>query len=260
MTEGETRQEVREEQRGPVLVLTLDRTEKKNALTNSMYGRLADALEAAERDPSTRVVVLRADGDVFTAGNDLGEFARVASGADAGREVGRFLQALATACKPLVAAVQGRAVGVGTTMLLHCDYVVLSEDAELTTPFVSLALVPEAGSSLLLPARVGHVRAFAMFATGDAVTAPEALAWGLANRVVSSGDLEAAAMTAAGRLASQPVGALAATKRLMRDVEAISSTMAREGEIFAQRLRSAEAREAFSAFAERRQPDFAKTD
>src|SRR5690554_7148919 len=157
---------------------------KKNALTDAMYGALADALEQAEASADIRVVVLRAEGEIFSAGNDLGEFAAQSRNqGPAVRQVERFLRNLVTARTPLVAAVQGKAVGVGTTMLLHCDLVVLAEDAQLMTPFVNLALVPEASSSLLMPLRIGHVRAFEMFALGDPVEARDALAWGLANRV-----------------------------------------------------------------------------
>ena len=170
-----------------ILSLTMARPDKKNALTNAMYGALADAIEGAETDPSVRVLLIRGEGDMFTAGNDVGEFAAIATGAVQGeRHVGRFLQALAKSSRPLVAAVQGRAVGVGTTMLLHCDLVVLAENALLSTPFVNLALVPEAASSLLMPLRIGYARAFEMFALGEAVDAKSAFAWGLANRVVAA--------------------------------------------------------------------------
>src|SRR4030081_2658053 len=137
---------------GGILSLTMARPDKKNALTNAMYGALADAIEGAETDPAVRVVLIRGEGDMFTAGNDVGEFAAIATGSVQGeRHVSRFLQALARSSRPLVAAVQGRAVGIGTTMLLHCDLVVLADNALLSTPFVNLALVPEAASSLLMP-------------------------------------------------------------------------------------------------------------
>jgi enoyl-CoA hydratase/carnithine racemase len=224
-----------------------------------MYGVLADSLEAAEQDPAIRVVVFQGDGDSFTAGNDLQDFAAQATGAFSGeRHVTRFLKALAHATRPLVAAVQGQAVGVGTTMLLHCDLVFVSADARLTTPFVNLALVPEAASSWLLPARVGHARAYAMFALGEAVDGATAVAWGLANALVEQGDLRARARAAADQLAKRPLGALTVTKRLMRDAEKIAQLMDTEGAEFAARLQTAEAREAFIAFAERRAPDFSK--
>lgn len=240
-----------------VLTLTLARADKKNAITDAMYGALADALGAAEHDNTVRVVLLRAEGDMFSAGNDIGEFAAVAmSGAGAERNVIRFLHALARATRPLVAAVQGRAVGIGTTMLLHCDFVLLADNAQLSTPFVNLALVPEAASSLLMPARLGHVRAFEMFALGDAVSAQSALAWGLANRVVPLDKLGDEAQAVAQRLARQPLGALVETKRLMRDAELLTRQMDAESASFAQRLRSPEAHEAFRAFVDRRPPNF----
>jgi enoyl-CoA hydratase/carnithine racemase len=242
-----------------VMTITLARPDKKNALSNSMYGVLADSLERAETDAAVRVVVFQADGDSFSAGNDLQDFAAQATGAFTGeRHVMRFLKNLAKANRPLVAAVQGQAVGVGTTMLLHCDLVFTSPDAKLTVPFVNLALVPEAASSLLLPTRIGHARAYAMFALGEAVSGETAVAWGLANACVPLGDLRARARAAADQLAKRPLGALTATKSLMRDAEAISALMDREGELFGRRLQTAEAREAFMAFAERRAPDFSK--
>lgn len=242
-----------------ILTVTLARPDKKNALTNAMYGVLADALERAETDPGIRVVLLQGDGDSFTAGNDLADFAAQSQGLHKGeRHVLRFLDRLARATRPLVAAVQGNAVGVGTTMLLHCDLVFVADTARLITPFVNLALVPEAASSLLLPARVGHARAFAMFALGEAIDGATAVAIGLANRVMPAADLRAAARAAAAALAKQPAGALAHTKALMRDVDAIRAQMDRESAIFQERLKSAEAREAFTAFAERRPPDFSK--
>lgn len=206
-----------------VMTLTLARPEKKNALSNAMYGVLADSLEAAEKDPTIRVVVFQGDGDSFTAGNDLQDFAAQATGAFSGeRHVTRFLKALANATRPLVAAVQGQAVGVGTTMLLHCDLVFVSPDARLTTPFVNLALVPEAASSWLLPARVGHARAYAMFALGEAVDGATAVAWGLANAFVEQGDLRARARAVVDQLAKCLLGVLTVTKRLMRDAEKIA--------------------------------------
>jgi enoyl-CoA hydratase/carnithine racemase len=247
------------ESKDNILTLTFARPDKKNALSNAMYGALTDAIVAAETDPAARVVVLRGEGDMFTAGNDVGEFAAMATGAFKGeRHVARFLQAIARASRPLVAAVQGRAVGVGTTMLLHCDFVVLAEDAQLSTPFVNLALVPEAASTILMPLRIGYARAYEMFALGETVDAKTALHLGIANRVVPLERLHAEAASVAQRLAKLPAGSLAATKRLMRDPELLAAQIAAESAIFAERLATAEAREAFTAFAERRPPDFAK--
>ncbi|HTO60113.1 MAG TPA: enoyl-CoA hydratase [Bradyrhizobium sp.] len=242
-----------------ILTLTLARPDKKNALTNAMYGKLADAIEAAETDADARVIVIRGQGDMFTAGNDVGEFAVIAAGGARGEQhVHRFLRALVACSRPLVAAVQGRAVGIGTTMLLHCDLVVLADNALLSTPFVSLALVPEAASSLLLPLRIGHARAYEMFAFGETVSAKDALHWGLANRVVPLEQVGDVAADLAAKLARQPVGALATTKRLMRKADMLAAQIAAESECFAERLKTAEAREAFTAFAERRPPDFMK--
>jgi enoyl-CoA hydratase/carnithine racemase len=242
-----------------VLTLTMARADKKNALTNEMYGVLADAITAAETDPETRAIVIRGEGDMFTAGNDVIEFAGVATGAVTGeRHVSRFLQAMTRATRPLVAAVQGRAVGIGTTMLLHCDFVVLAENALLSTPFVNLALVPEAASSLLMPLRIGHARAYEMFALGEPVDARSALQLGIANRVVPLERLHAEAASVAARLSKLPAGALAATKRLMRNADVLAAQIGAESAIFAERLKTAEAREAFAAFAEKRAPDFTK--
>lgn len=241
-------------QDGPVLRLTIDRPDKKNALTDAMYADLADGLRTADADPQTRVVLLTGAGGTFTAGNDIADFAAVATGAVdlATRHVHAFLAALASFPKPIVAAVSGLAVGIGTTLLLHCDYVLLAESARLSTPFVNLGVVPEAGSSLLLPARIGHQRAFAMFALGEAIDAGTALAWGLANRVVADEQLDDEAVKIAKGLATRPNGALLATKRLMRDDQALAASMAAEMESFRTCLMTPEAKAAFKAFAERR--------
>jgi enoyl-CoA hydratase/carnithine racemase len=247
------------ESKDHILTLTFARPDKKNAITNAMYGALADAILGAETDPVTRVIVLRGEGDMFTAGNDVGEFAMMATGGfNSERHVSRFVDAIARSTKPLVAAVQGRAVGIGTTMLLHCDFVVLSEDAQLSTPFVNLALVPEAASTLLMPMRVGYARAYAMFALGEAVDAKTALQLGIANRVVELTKLHAEAASVAARLAKMPAGSLAATKRLMRNADVLTAQIGAESRIFAERLTTAEAREAFTAFAEKRPADFTK--
>lgn len=257
-----------------VLTLTLTRTAKKNALTNDMYNELADALEQAEADRAIRAVVVRSEGDTFTAGNDLGSFAEQSAAQSAeqsaGREAGqegasteekpvqRYIRALVDSSTPIVAAVQGKAVGIGTTMLLHCDYVLLTDDAQLSTPFVNLALVPEAASSRLLTQRIGHVRAFGMFALGEALDAQSAVADGVANAIVPAGELHERAHEIAARLAAQPAGSLTATKRLMRDVTPTLEQIDAESALFIERLGSAEAREAFTAFREKRRPDFAQ--
>ena len=241
-----------------ILTIVIDRPEKKNALTDAMYRAMTEALTSAESSAEVRVVLFRGEGDMFTAGNDIGEFAATAMSGESPRSVMQFLHALATATKPIVAAVHGSAVGIGTTLLLHCDQVVLAENTKLLTPFVNLALVPEAASSLLLPARIGYARAYAMFALGDPVSATDALAWGLANAVVPASELVTAASALARRLAEKPLGALVTTKKLMRNAEAISRQIEVESVEFVARLKSPEAREAFTAFAERRKPDFTR--
>lgn len=242
-----------------VLTITVSRPEKKNALTNAMYGALADAMEQAENDPAIRVTLFQADGEIFSAGNDLGDFAAQSDGqGPAVRQVERFLKNLATATKPLMAAVQGKAVGVGTTMLLHCDYVILADDAQLIAPFINLALVPEASSSLLMPLRIGHVRAFELFVLGEPLPATDAHAWGIANKVVSRDQLRSEAKRIAQLIATKPAGAVALAKGLMRDAETVLAQMDKESKIFAAQLRSAEAKEAFQAFAEKRKPDFSQ--
>lgn len=247
-------------EQGGVLILLLDRPDKKNALTDALYGALSDAMENAEADPAIRAVVIRGAGDAFCAGNDISDFltmtSRQGNEGQAEAQVFRFLRLLGTFSKPLLAGVQGRAVGIGTTMLLHCDHVVLAEDAKLSTPFVSLGLVPEAASSLLLPRLIGHARAFAMLAMGAVMPAEEAREAGLANAVVPGESLEAAVMQAAQHIAALPPGAVQQTKALMREREAIAKVMEKEIAIFAQRLQSGEAREAFTAFLEKRAPDF----
>lgn len=263
-TGHETTQDVVVELQDAVLTITLNRSAKKNALTDAMYGTLADAIERADSDAAVRVVLLRAKGDLFSAGNDLSDFSRLAeqiadrpaSGITGQMNVWRFLHALAACTTLVVAAVQGKAVGVGTTMLLHADYVVLAEEAQLITPFVDLALVPEAASTLLLPQRIGHVRAFAMFALAEPMAAEDAVATGLANRVVPAEALQDTARQVAAALAAKPAGSLTATKRLMRDAEALGPVIEREVAVFTERLAGPEAREAFAAFAERRSPDF----
>ena len=241
-----------------VLVLTLQRPDKKNAITGAMYDALSDALDRAETDVAVKVVLFQGDGDSFTAGNDLADFAAQSkSNSDEESPAFRFVKTIGNASKPLVAAVQGNAVGIGTTMLLHCDLVYLAEGARLVTPFVNLALVPEAASSWLLPARIGHVRAYQMFALGEPMDAVTAVACGLANAVVPAGEVRQKAMAAAVTLTKRPAGSLNATKNLMRDIERIQAQISAESDLFKERLKTPEAREAFAAFAERRPPNFA---
>lgn len=250
------------EKSGGVLTLTMNRPEKKNALTRAMYQALGDAIDQAEFDDDVRCVLIQANGDMFTAGNDLADFAAVNAGDSGANEARRdgnpLLAALSRAKTPLVAAVNGRAVGVGTTMLLHCDLVYVAENALLTTPFVNLALVPEAASSLTLPNRIGHARAFSMFVLGEAVDARKAVDWGIANEAVPLADLRAKALAAAQAVAARPPAAVVITKALMREGLGVAQRMDDEGLHFAAQLKSPEAKEAFAAFAEKRAPDFSK--
>jgi len=247
-------EQIKVKQDGAVLEIVFVRPDKKNALSNAMYRAATEALNTAQKNPAIRVVLFAAEGDAFTAGNDLADFASAAAG-KADLAAHDFIEALGSADKPIVAAVPGLAVGVGTTMLLHCDLVYLAEGA---TPFVNLALVPEAASSMLLPARIGHARAFAMFALGESISAAEAFSLGLANKVLPKDEVLPAAREAAKTLTTRPLGAIVATKKLMRDKDRILARMDEESAVFAQRLQTDEAREAFKAFAERRQPDFMK--
>jgi len=247
-----------------VMTLTFNRPEKRNAITDEMYAVLSDALDSAARDDSVRVILFLSTGDSFTAGNDLASFAQQAETPrrrdDPPASVERFIRGIAAAGKPVVAGVKGQAIGIGLTMLLHCDLVYVAEDAKLSAPFVSLALVPEAASSLLLVARLGHARAFSIFAGGHVVPGKAAVDWGLANQALPAGEVAGAAREAAKALARQPREALGITKRLMRDSEGIATRIDEELTHFATRLTSPEAKEAFSAFAERRAPDFARVE
>lgn len=251
---------IKTELAGGVLTVTLARADKKNAITQAMYAALAEATERARTDDAVRVLVFRGEGDSFSAGNDIGDF--IAIGSQAGQPtdmpVFRFLKALADLDKPVVAAVKGRAVGIGLTLLLHCDVVVVAEDALLSAPFINLALAPEAASSMLLPAVLGHQRAFEIFALGEPIDGRTALAWGLANRAVPAEQVEAVAAELAGKLAARAPNSIRKTKRLMRDAERLWDLMQREGEAFGSQMKSPEAMEAFMAFTQKRAPDFSK--
>jgi enoyl-CoA hydratase/carnithine racemase len=245
---------------GGVLSLTLNRPEKKNALNKAMYAALVQGMVRAEEEAGIRAVLFQAEGDMFTSGNDIADFTEVAMGKVQPENVAAspFLMALAGSTKPYVAAVQGNAVGVGTTMLLHCDVVIVAEDAKLTVPFVNLALVPEAASTMLLPQRIGYTRAYKLFALGEPLTGKEAAEIGVATEAVPAAKVRARALEFAKQLATRPAGALKLTKQLMRDPATIRAVMQREGDAFKERLKSPEALEAFRAFAERRPPDFTK--
>jgi enoyl-CoA hydratase/carnithine racemase len=255
MKEPRVSEHVLVEQADGVLTLTLNRPQKKNALSAEMYAALASAISGADDDETVRCVLLRAAGDSFCAGNDLADFITAAQGGEeltAAIAAFSFLRALAACRKPLVAAVQGRAVGVGLTMLLHCDLVYLADDALLSAPFLDLGLVPEAASTLTLPARVGHVRAFSLFVLGEAVSAEEAQAWGLANAVVAVEELDSFARASAAQVAARAPDAVAITKALMRDPDALVERIDVEGRYFLERLSSPEAQAAFEQLLRRR--------
>ena len=244
-----------------VLTVTLARPDKKNAITQAMYAVLAEATERAKTDPDVRVILFGAEGDSFCAGNDIADFIAIGSGTSQPTEMAvfRFLKALAELDRPAVAAVKGRAVGIGLTLLLHCDMVVVAEDALLSVPFVNLALAPEAASTMLLPAVIGHQRAFELFALGEPITGRQALDWGLANRAVPADQVDDEARRLATLLAARAPNSIRSTKRLMRDAEALWSLMLAEGEAFGAQMKSPEAMEAFMAFSQKRAPDFSKT-
>jgi enoyl-CoA hydratase/carnithine racemase len=237
---------------GAVLEIRFNRPEKKNAITNAMYGTMADAVAEAQRDDTLRVVLFTAAGDFFSAGNDIKDFAAQASGAfDGPRHVMRFLEEVINADKPIVAAVQGHAIGVGTTMLFQCDLVYVNEDARLSVPFIDLGVVPENASSLTMVDRLGHARAFALFGLGEPLMGKDAAAWGLANAALPYGEVEPRARAAAQVLAQKPPESMKLTKRLMRDRDALLARMREEGEHFATRLKSPEAIAAFAKFLQR---------
>lgn len=242
-----------------ILTVTFARADKKNAITQAMYAMLAEATNRARTDDAVRVLLFQAEGDSFSAGNDIADFISIAQsggGQVTDAPVFQFLKALAEMDKPVVAAVRGRAVGIGLTLLLHCDMVVVAEDALLSAPFINLALAPEAASSLLLPLTIGHQRAFEMFALGEPIDGKTALAWGLASRAVASAEVDATAHQIATRLASRAPNSLRKTKRLMRDAEHLWALMQREGEAFGSQMSSPEAMEAFMAFTQKRAPVF----
>ena len=237
-----------------IRTVRMNRPDKKNALTGAMYAAMADAIEGAGASPAIRCVLIAGVPGAFSAGNDLQDFMQAASGGEGlGHSVIRFLHALARAERLLVAAVQGVAVGIGTTLLLHCDHVVAGTDARFSTPFVNLGLVPEAGSSLLAPRLMGQRRAFALLVMGRPLDAEAARECGLVNSVVEPGEVDAEALKAAQAIAALPPEAVSISRRLIR--AAPDETAARideESALFRERLSSPEARAAFAAFFSRK--------
>jgi enoyl-CoA hydratase/carnithine racemase len=240
-----------------IQTITFNRPAKKNAITAAMYQSLADALRAGQADAAVRAILICGQPEIFTAGNDLEDFMKAPPHAD-NSPVFQFLTAISTAEKPLVAAVRGAAVGVGTTLLLHCDLVYAGKSARFSLPFVQLGICPEAASSLLLPMMVGHHRAAEKLLLGEPFGATEALAMGFVNQVLDDDAVLAHARAQAAKLAALPASSVRTTKRLMKGDLAsdVAARMQKEGTAFRAMLSSPEAREAFSAFFEKRKPDF----
>ena len=235
-----------------VRIVRMNRPEMKNALTQPMYAEMTRALREAETNDAIRCVVLAGGPGAFCAGSDISDFQKRAEGGLKPVTVD-FLHALVRNAKPLLAAVDGLAIGIGTTMLLHCDYVVAASGATFATPFTKLGLIPEAASSLLAPMRMGHARAFALLVMGRSMSAEEAKAAGLINAVVDPATLEAAVMQAAREVAALPAGAVALARKLMRgNLDDILRRVDTEAKYFKERLQSDEARAAFAAFFTRK--------
>jgi enoyl-CoA hydratase/carnithine racemase len=242
-----------------IATVTFNRLDRKNSITSAMYAALADAVVAAAADASVHVLVLQGHETVFSAGNDIGDFlSQPASGMDA--PVFRFLNGLATFPKPAIAAVCGPAVGIGTTLLFHCDLVYAGDNAAFSLPFVNLGLCPEAASSLLVPQMLGYHRAAEALLLGEPFMAEAALEVGLVNRVVPPTEANAVAQAAARKLVAKPLSSLVETKRLMKkgQQQLVAQQIAEEAKSFARMLGEPAAKEAFGAFMQKRKPDFSK--
>jgi enoyl-CoA hydratase/carnithine racemase len=242
-----------------ILRVELNRPDKKNAMTSAMYTSLADIFNEAAEDEEIRVVLWHGAGDAFCAGNDIGDFLKNPPGPGESPQA-RLMDAFVKFEKPIVVAVQGAAIGGGTTMLTHCDFVYAGESARFQLPFINLALVPEFGSSYSLPSRIGHLRAAELLLLGEPFDAKRAAELGLATRVVPDQDLFATASKTAQKLAAKPSGALRASKRLIKQgfIDRVKTAIRVENQAFSERVRSAEAKEALSAFLEKRPPNFTK--
>jgi enoyl-CoA hydratase/carnithine racemase len=242
-----------------VMTLTFNRVDKKNSITASMYAALADALEQAKNDATVRVVVIQGHATIFSAGNDIADFLN-APPADENASVFRFLRNIAAFPKPIIAAAAGPAVGIGTTLLFHCDLVYAGDNAAFSMPFVNLGLCPEAASSYLVPNMFGYHRAAEALLLGEPFMAEAAMEVGLVNRVLPPTEVNDYAQAQARKLAAKPLSALVETKRLMKapHMATIQSQMAQEGASFGRMLREPAAKEAFGAFMEKRKPDFSK--
>jgi enoyl-CoA hydratase/carnithine racemase len=243
-----------------VLRVQFNRPTKRNAMTAAMYLSLASIFNEAEKDENTRVVLWHGAGDSFCAGNDIDDFLKNPPGPGESPQA-RLMEALINFDKPLVVAVHGAAIGGGTTMLLHCDFIYAGESTKFQMPFINLAIVPEFGSSCAVPARIGHVRAAELILLGAPFDARRAAELGLVTQVISDKEVLARATETAGKLAAKPARALQASKRLMKQPfrEQIKAAMKAENEEFSVQVRSEDAREAFTAFLEKRRPDFTRS-
>jgi enoyl-CoA hydratase/carnithine racemase len=252
--------EIIAERSGSILRVELNRPAKKNAMTSAMYVTLARVFEDAGKDDRTRVVLWYGAGDSFCAGNDLEDFLEHPPGRGESPQAS-LMNALVGFDKPLIAAVQGAAIGGGTTMLMHCDFVYASETAKFQLPFINLALVPEFGSTFALPARIGHIRAAEMILLGLPFDAKRAADLGLVTQVVADQNLLRTATEVAQKLAAKPASALQASKKLMKRSfrEQIKAAMKIENEEYSVRVRSEDAKEAFAAFLQKRPPNFNRT-
>ena len=242
-----------------VATVEIARPEKKNAITQAMYQQMADAINAAAADASVRAVLITGQPGIFTSGNDIEDFMQRPPG-NLESPAFVFMKALMGCEKPVIAAVTGAAIGIGTTMLLHCDFVYVSDEARLAMPFVSLGLVPEFASSLIVPQLMGNARAAEKVLLGDPFTGADAVEAGIANAVLPAAEVVNHARRIAERFNALPPGAVRDTKKLMRRArsQAALETIGVEGKVFAERLQSPEAKEAFSAFFQKRKPDFSK--
>ena len=247
-----------------ILTIQFNRPERKNAITTAMYQSMADAIHDGEQDTAVRAILILGQPEIFTAGNDLDDFMKNARPGSAEafeeRPVVKFMHALRSATKPVVAAVSGAAIGIGTTLLMHCDLVYAADNAKFSMPFTQLGLCPEFASSLLFTQLAGYPRAAEKLMLGEAFLAQEALEIGLVSRVVPAAELIAFAQGQAAKLVALPAASIRATKRLMKHSrnEAIVAAMAEENTSFGAMLQGAEAKEAFTAFFEKRKPDFSK--
>jgi enoyl-CoA hydratase/carnithine racemase len=241
-----------------VATVEIDRPQKKNAITGDMYVALAQAMHDANADPSVRSVLITGQPGIFTAGNDLDDFAKFTPGTEPPSVA--FMRALVACEKPVIAAVTGLAVGIGTTMLLHCDLVYVSEDARMSMPFVGLGLVPEFASSVILPALVGHVKAAEWLMLGEPFGAQDAVAMGIANAALAAADVLEHARRMAERFNALAPAAVRGTKKLLKQPRAdvVLQAIAAEVSVYNDRLGGAEVREALSAFFEKRKPDFSQ--